>query len=197
MSLLKLLNSEISKGDKEGLMNQKSKVIWFTGLSGAGKTTLSTRLEEELFARGFKTCLLDGDKIRSGLSNDLAFSDGDRTENIRRIGEVAKLILDSGIIVICAFITPFEKDRKWLKLKIEPDNFLEVYVACPFSVCEKRDVKGLYQLSKQKRIKNLTGAGSVYEAPIHPDLILNTDLLNVEDCINQLLSFVLPFLRLH
>ena len=151
--------------DREKLLNQRSLVLWFTGLSGSGKTTLSDALEEELFKRGYKTYILDGDKIRDGLCKDLGFSEEDRTENIRRVGEVANLMLDSGLIVLSAFISPFAKDREVVRKTIGAEKLVRIFVDCPLEVCEQRDVKGLYKRARSGEIKKFTGISSPFEVP--------------------------------
>ncbi|PZR20939.1 MAG: adenylyl-sulfate kinase [Flavobacterium psychrophilum] len=171
---------------------QNPKIIWFTGLSGSGKSTLANQLELCLYQRHFKTYLLDGDNIRSGLNNDLDFSDESRMENIRRIGEVGKLFLDAGLIVLAAFISPFENDRQKVRQIVGADNLIEIFVDCPLSVCEQRDVKGLYQKAHARQILNFTGITSPYENPGCPDLTIQTHLHSVSDSVEILLNYVLP-----
>lgn len=149
-------------------------------------------LEKELFDKGFKTYLLDGDNVRQGLNKDLSFDDAGRVENIRRIGEVANLMLDAGIIVLSAFISPFESDRTLVREVIGTESFMEIFVDCPLEVCEQRDVKGLYQKVRDGAIKNFTGIDSPYEKPSHPDLIIKTNELSLQDSLNLLLKKVLP-----
>lgn len=185
-------STKVSKSDREQLLNQKSQLIWFTGLSGSGKSTLAVALEKELFDKGFKTYLLDGDNVRQGLNKDLSFDDAGRVENIRRIGEVANLMLDAGIIVLSAFISPFESDRTLVREVIGTESFMEIFVDCPLEVCEQRDVKGLYQKVRDGAIKNFTGIDSPYEKPSHPDLIIKTNELSLQDSLNLLLKKVLP-----
>jgi adenylyl-sulfate kinase len=172
------------------LLGQKAKLIWFTGLSGSGKSTLAVQLEAVLHAKGFKTYLLDGDNIRAGINKDLSFTDADRIENIRRIGEVSKLMLDSGIIVLSAFISPFQSDRDQVKKIVGAGNYLEVFVDTPLEVCEQRDVKGLYKKARAGEIKNFTGIDSAYEIPARPDIIIQTHVLSVNDSLALLLSVV-------
>lgn len=184
--------TKVRKEDREQLLNQKAQLIWFTGLSGSGKSTLAVALEKKLFDKGFKTYLLDGDNVRQGLNKDLTFDDAGRVENIRRIGEVANLMLDSGLVVLSAFISPFRSDRELVKQTVGAVSFYEVFVDCPLEVCEQRDVKGLYQKARAGAIKNFTGIDSPYEAPLNPDLIIKTDQLSLEDSLDLLLNNVLP-----
>ena len=159
---------KIKKNDRLKIMNQKPVLLWFTGLSGSGKSTLANGTEVALHRLGYKTYLLDGDNIRCGLNRDLKFSEEDRMENVRRIAEVSKLMMDAGLIVIAAFITPFIKEREMIRELVGEANFLEVFVDCPLSVCEKRDVKGLYEKARRGLITNFTGINSPYELPIDP-----------------------------
>lgn len=184
--------TKVSKHDREQLQNQKAQLIWFTGLSGSGKSTLAVALEKKLFDKGFKTYLLDGDNIRQGLNKDLAFDDAGRIENIRRIGEVANLMLDGGLVVLSAFISPFRSDRELVKQTVGTESFYEIFVDCPLEVCEQRDVKGLYQKARSGAIKNFTGIDSPYEPPQNADLIVKTAKLSLEDSLNLLLKKVLP-----
>ena len=165
-----------------------TKVLWLTGLSGSGKTTLAEILDDYLKDGQYSTCcLLDGDVIRGGLNKDLGFSDEDRKENIRRIGEVVKLFYNSGVTVISAFISPFESDRNFVRSLIPKGDFVEIFLDCPLSVCEERDVKGLYKMARLGEIKNFTGIDSVYEIPSNPEIILDTSNLTVEECIKKIL----------
>lgn len=182
----------MSRADREKVLGQSAQLIWFTGLSGSGKSTLAAALEKILFDRGFTAYLLDGDNLRMGLNKDLAFDEAGRIENIRRIGEVAKLMLDAGLIVITAFISPFRSDRKTVKSLIGEDQFMEVFVDCPLQICEQRDVKGLYKKAREGQIKNFTGIHSPYEVPENPDLILTTDRMALNDSLALLLEKVLP-----
>jgi len=184
--------SKITRAERFHLLKQIPKVIWFTGLSGSGKSTLAIQLEFQLYANHYKTYLLDGDNVRGGLNNDLDFSDRARKENIRRIGEVSKLFLDSGLIVLSAFISPFEEDRSQVRQIVGDENFIEVFVDCPLEVCEQRDVKGLYKRARTGEVKNFTGISSPYERPIHPDIVINSHLLTVEEAIDKILAYVLP-----
>lgn len=192
MTNLYPIQTKVSKEQREQLMQQRAKLIWFTGLSGSGKSTLAVQLEAQLFARGFKTYLLDGDNIRTGLNKDLSFTDEGRVENIRRIGEVSKLLLDSGVIVLSAFISPFKADREQVKTIVGPPNYMEVFVDTPLEVCEQRDVKGLYKKARAGEVKNFTGIDSPYERPESADLVIKTETLTVEHSVERLLNFVLP-----
>jgi len=178
--------------DREKLLNQRSLVLWFTGLSGSGKTTLSDALEAELFKRGYKTYILDGDKIRDGLCKDLGFSEEDRTENIRRVGEVANLMLDSGLIVLSAFISPFAKDREVVRETIKAEKLVRIFVDCPLEVCEQRDVKGLYKRARAGEIKKFTGISSPFEIPEESELVLKTAENSIEELVGTVLEFILP-----
>ena len=180
----------INRTDRERLNGHKGKVIWFTGLSGSGKSTLANALEIELHNRGMRTYILDGDNIRQGLNKDLGFTDSDRVENIRRIAEVAKLMMDAGVIVMTAFISPFKRERIMAKELIGSEFFIEVYVSTTLEVCEQRDVKGLYKKSRSGQIPNMTGINSPYEVPEYPDYIINTDKDIRNDSIQELADMV-------
>ena len=180
------------RSDKEVLLKQRSVMVWFTGLSGSGKSTIAIALERELHQRGFLCRILDGDNIRSGINNNLGFSPDDRIENIRRIAEVSKLFVDTGIITIAAFISPSNEMRKLASGIIGPENFLEIFVDTPLEVCEQRDVKGLYAKARKGEIKEFTGISAPFEAPENPALRLDTSVLSVEESIRQLLDLILP-----
>ena len=167
-------SGEISKEDRERQTGHKSVCIWFTGLSGSGKSTIAIKLEEKLFESGIKTYVLDGDNIRHGLNNNLGFSPEDRAENIRRIGEVSKLFVDAGLVVMTAFISPYKKDRNNVRNLLGDGEFIEVFVDATLETCEERDVKGLYKKAKAGEIKEFTGISAPYEKPGKPELILNT-----------------------
>ncbi|MFO7879276.1 MAG: adenylyl-sulfate kinase [Bacteroidota bacterium] len=182
----------LKREDKERLLRQNSKVIWCTGLSGAGKTTLAKNLEKALHNKGHLTQVLDGDNIRSGINNNLGFTEVDRHENIRRIAEVSKLLIESGVITINSFISPTTEIREMAMDIIGKENFIEIYVEAPIEVCEARDVKGLYKKAREGKIKNFTGIDSPFEAPQNPDAVINTHKYNHEECLNQALEVVLP-----
>jgi adenylylsulfate kinase len=179
---------KVSSSDRRITMKQHPKVIWFTGLSGSGKSTLANGTESLLFDKGFKTYLLDGDNIRTGLCKDLTFSDDDRVENIRRIGEVSKLFMDAGIIVLSAFISPFRSDREAIANLVGKENFLEIFVDCPLEICEQRDVKGLYNKARNGIIKNFTGIDSPYEKPENPFLTIKTAEITLEESLEYVLD---------
>ncbi len=184
------IHSKITQLHREEMMGQKAKVIWFTGLSGSGKSTLAVQLEAYLFQQGYKPYLLDGDTIRTGLNKDLSFTDKGRVENIRRIGEVTKLLLDAGVIVLSAFISPFRADREQVKKIVGSENFIEVFVDAPLEVCEQRDVKGLYKRARAGEVKNFTGIDSPYEVPEHPDVVIHTNEINVDQALAMLVQYV-------
>jgi len=182
--------AKVTKERRNKTNNHQSMVIWFTGLSGSGKSTLAHALEEKLFNLGCKTFVLDGDNVRHGLSSNLSFSKADRAENIRRISEVSQLMLEAGMIVMTAFISPFKKDRDEARDLILYDNFIEIYCKASLEVCESRDVKGLYKLARAGEIKNYTGIDSPYEAPENPKLIIDTDKESIEDSVDIILSYL-------
>lgn len=184
------ITTKVSKEDRQRLLQQRPTLVWFTGLSGSGKSTLAVRLEAELHALGYKTYLLDGDNVRSGLNRDLDFTDAGRVENIRRIGEVANLLLDAGVVVLSAFISPFQSDREQVKTIVGPANYCEVFVDAPLAVCEQRDVKGLYKKARGGEVKNFTGIDSPYEVPAAPDVHIATDKLDIDESLATLLAFV-------
>ncbi len=187
----------VTRPDRERLNGHKGKVIWFTGLSGSGKSTIANALEKELHALGKRTYILDGDNVRQGLNKDLGFTDADRVENIRRIAEVAKLMMDAGIIVMTAFISPFRREREMAKELIGADNFLEIYVSTSLEVCEQRDVKGLYKKARAGQLPNLTGVGSPYEPPEEPHLEVNSARTDITTVTRELICLIerLPFSR--
>ena len=182
----------LGRPEKESLLKQRARVIWLSGLSGAGKTTLAKHLEETLHRRGFLTQVLDGDNVRTGINNNLGFSDSDRFENIRRIAEVSKLFVDCGVITINCFISPTEEIRELARRIIGSDDFIEVYVNAPLDVCEDRDTKGLYSRARLGEIKNFTGISSPFEIPGNADIEIRTDLLTIEESVRQLLELILP-----
>lgn len=180
----------LQRSDREQLLRQKSVMIWFTGLSGSGKSTLAIALERELYKKGFLTRILDGDNIRSGINNNLGFSEADRTENIRRIAEVSKLFVDCGIVTIAAFISPTRAIRQMAREIIGKDDFLEVYVSTPLEECEKRDVKGLYKKARKGEIRDFTGVSAPFEAPLHPFLEIDTSCHSLEESVKILLEAI-------
>ncbi|MEA1852268.1 adenylyl-sulfate kinase [Cytobacillus sp. FSL W7-1323] len=180
----------ITKDERRSKQQHSSCTLWFTGLSGSGKSTLANALSAKLFEKGIKEYVLDGDNIRHGLNADLGFTEKDRTENIRRIGEVAKLFVDSGTIVVTAFISPFSADRDCVREQFASNEFFEIFIDCPLAECEKRDPKKLYEKARRGEIKNFTGIDSPYEPPKHPDLTIRSDRLSVEEAITEILSFL-------
>ena len=182
----------LTRSDKEELLKQHSVMIWFTGLSGSGKSTIAIALERELQKRGLLCRILDGDNIRSGINNNLGFSAEDRVENIRRIAEIGKLFVDTGIITLAAFISPNNDIREMAANIIGKEDFMEIYVSTPIEECERRDVKGLYAKARKGEIKNFTGISAPFEAPEHPALSLDTSKLSVEESVNKLLDLILP-----
>jgi adenylylsulfate kinase len=185
----------LSRTDKEKLLKQRSKVIWMTGLSGAGKTTIAKFLDEALYKKGYVAQILDGDNIRSGINNNLSFSEEDRYENIRRIAEVSKLFINCGIIIINSFISPTEEIRNMALDIIGEENFIEVYVNAPIEVCEQRDTKGLYAKARRGEIKNFTGIDSPFELPENAHVTVRTDLQTVEESVEQVLGYLLPQIK--
>jgi adenylylsulfate kinase len=181
----------LNKSHKEALLQQKALVIWMVGLSGSGKSTIAKALEQDLYERGYLTQLLDGDNLRTGINNNLGFSESDRLENIRRSAEVSKLFMNCGVIAICSFISPTQEIRKMAKGIIGENDYFEVYVNCPFEICEQRDVKGLYKKARNGEIKNFTGLDAPFEGPTKPDVELRTDLKDLEICKNELLEAIL------
>lgn len=176
---------------KEEILRQSAKVIWFTGLSGSGKTTLAANLEKELFFRRFFCQVLDGDNIRSGINNNLGFSKEDRLENIRRIAEVTKLLVNTGIITICSFISPTEEIRQMAKNIIGENDFIEVFLNTPLEVCEQRDTKGLYKKARSGEIKDFTGISSPFEAPANPDIEIDTSVTPIKDAVDLIFDAVI------
>lgn len=185
-----------NKEDRNNLNGNRSFIVWFTGLSGSGKSTVANILEQKLYADGILTYILDGDNIRSGLNKDLDFSDQGRKENIRRIGEVAKLMTDAGIVVITAFISPFREDRKTVRELVGKDEFIEVYIKCDLKVCEARDIKGLYSKARAGVIKDFTGIDSPYEEPEAPEFVIDTTNSTPEESAEEIYKFILSKLKL-
>jgi adenylyl-sulfate kinase len=182
-------DSKVSLTRREVRNKHRGCVLWFTGLSASGKSTIANDLEAALFARGCQTFVLDGDRVRHGLCSDLSFSEGDRHENIRRVGEVAKLFSEAGHICIAAFISPYRADRNLVRA-MAGDNFVEVYVNAPLAICESRDPKGLYAKARGNKIKNFTGISAPYEPPLNPEIELHTDKLTVPDAVEKILRYV-------
>ena len=183
--------SEIDQAAREELLKQKGCVIWFTGLSGSGKSTVANQVAAHLHQSGRITYVLDGDNIRHGLNKNLGFSPEDRQENIRRIGEVAKLFADAGLITTTAFISPYRQDRDAVRDIMSPDRFIEVFVDCPLEVCENRDPKGLYKKARAGELKGFTGIDAPYEAPQSPELVVNTNELDVAGCTEQVIAYLM------
>lgn len=182
---------QIRKSDRVRHLGQRPLVVWFTGLSGSGKSTLAGKVEEELFKRGFKTMLLDGDKLRQGLNKDLGFDDQSRKENIRRIGECCRLFNDAGLVTITSFISPFKNEREWVRSLFPAGEFIEVFVDTSLAVCEARDPNGLYKMAREGKIKNFTGIDSAYEIPEHAELTIQTENLPLEKCVQEIVDVIL------
>ena len=180
----------INREQRESLNQHKSVILWFTGLSGAGKSTLAHAVEDRLHQLAVRTYVLDGDNVRHGLCGDLGFSDEDRVENIRRVGEVAKLFIDAGVVTITAFISPFRSDRDRVREIVEDGDFFEIYCKADLDVCESRDVKGLYKKARAGEIKEFTGISSPYEEPASPELVVNTGEDEIEACVDQVIALL-------
>ncbi|WP_153722138.1 adenylyl-sulfate kinase [Sporosarcina cascadiensis] len=180
----------VTKEEQRRRNRHHSAVLYFTGLSGSGKSTIANAAARKLHDLGANTYVLDGDNVRHGLNSDLGFSDEARKENIRRIGEVAKLFIDSGQLVFTAFISPFQEDRDSVRRLVEADEFVEVYISCPLEACEERDPKGLYEKARAGVIPEFTGISSPYEAPVQPELVLETDRYTIDECVEQLISYL-------
>jgi len=183
-------HATVTRERREKLNKHKSVVLWFTGLSGAGKSTLAHAVEEELHQHECRTFVLDGDNVRHGLCGDLGFSDKDRQENIRRVGEITKLFVESGVIVLTAFISPFADDRNHVRSMFSNDDFIEIFCDCPIDICEGRDVKGIYKRARAGEVKNFSGIDSPYEVPKHPELIINTNRLTLKESVYKVLEFL-------
>lgn len=182
---------KITRAERSVNKNQKPCLLWFTGLSGSGKSTIANALDVTLHGRGYHTYMLDGDNVRHGLCKDLGFSDEDRVENIRRIGEISKLFSDAGLIVLSAFISPFTSDRRLVRNLFPAGEFVEVSMNTPLDTCEKRDPKGLYEKARAGKIKHFTGIDSPYEQPERPEVRLDTSQMSVDDCVQRLISYLL------
>ena len=180
--------ASVNREDREAKRGHRSTIIWFTGLSGSGKSTLANAVDAALFEEGVATYVLDGDNIRHGLCKDLGFTDADREENIRRIGEVSKIFLDAGIIVLTAFVSPFRADRDKARALVEEGDFVEIHCAAELNVCESRDPKGLYAKARAGEIKEFTGISSPYEEPLHPELTVNTGSEDIEECVKAVVA---------
>ncbi|GDX51492.1 adenylyl-sulfate kinase [Bacteroidota bacterium] len=185
----------MQRSEKEQLLNQTGRVIWLTGLSGSGKSTIAEGLEKKLHENNFLTQILDGDNIRAGINSNLGFSETDRLENIRRIAEVSKLFLNCGIITINSFVSPTNDVRKLAKEIIGENDFIEIYVNCPIEICEQRDVKGLYAKARRGEIKDFTGITAPFEAPVAPSLEIKSNKLTVEESVEKIFNFILPFIK--
>jgi len=187
---IKLHSSLVSRSDRAKQNGHRSVIVWFTGLSGAGKSTLAHAVEGRLHELGCRTFVFDGDNVRHGLCSDLGFTEADRSENIRRIGEMSKLFIEAGTIALTAFISPYQKDRNKVRALVEAGDFLEIYCHCPLEVCEQRDVKGLYAKAHSGEIKEFTGVSSPYEPPTAPELVLNTGWQSLDECVGKVIALL-------
>lgn len=183
-------HATVTRSRREQINGHRSALVWFTGLSGAGKSTLAHAVEERLYQMGCRTFVLDGDNVRHGLCNDLGFSERDRAENIRRIAEIGKLFVESGLIVLTAFISPFRQDREYARSLFAQSDFLEVFCDCPLDVCERRDVKGIYQKARMGEIPSFTGVSSRYEPPVAPELVIPTGELDLATSVDVVVSML-------
>lgn len=183
-------NHEITKEDRRKLSGQGSLILWFTGLPCSGKSTLANEVEKRLISSGVRTFILDGDNVRMGLCKDLGFSEADRAENIRRIGEVSKLFVQAGCIVLSAFVSPYRRDRDAVRALVDEGEFVEVFVSAPLEVCEQRDVKGLYKKAREGVIKGFTGIDDPYEAPLKPEIVIETDKMTLEKGADYIISYL-------
>lgn len=183
-------HATVTRARRQELNGHKSAIVWFTGLSGAGKSTLAHAVEERLHQMSCRTFVFDGDNVRHGLCGDLDFSEEDRRENIRRIGEMAKLFVEAGVIALTAFISPFRADRLKVRNLADPGDFIEIYCRCPIEVCEQRDVKGMYRRARAGEIRNFTGISSPYEEPENPELAIDTGSLPLELCVDQVIGYL-------
>ena len=186
----------VNRDSRKKLKQHKSILLWFTGLSGSGKSTIANCVEQELHKNSIHTYTLDGDNIRKGLNSDLSFSSEDRSENIRRIAETARLMMDAGLVVLAAFVSPYRKDREHIRNVVGDDNMVEIYINTSVEECERRDVKGLYKKARKGEIKNMTGISAPYESPLHPDIQINTEEVTVVDATKQIINFINPKLIL-
>jgi len=183
-------HATVTRSRREQLNRHNSVILWFTGLSGAGKSTLAHAVEEALHQTGRRTFVLDGDNVRHGLCGDLGFTDADRQENIRRVAEVAKLMLEAGVITLTAFISPFTAERNLARSLVPHGDFIEIYCSCDLAICEQRDVKGLYKKARRGEIEHFTGISSPYEAPEKPELLIDTGISTLQDCVEQVLTLL-------
>ena len=190
-------NYQVSKADRQENNKHTSFLIWFTGLSGSGKSTIANVVEQELYKLGVKTYTLDGDNIRKGINSDLTFAPEDRTENIRRIAEIGNLMVDAGVVTLAAFVSPYRKDRENIKSIVKEDNFIEVYINTSVEECERRDVKGLYKKARAGEIKNMTGISAPYEAPENPDIEIKTEEKTVEEAVKDIIAYIKPKLEIN
>ncbi|MFL8935934.1 adenylyl-sulfate kinase [Rossellomorea oryzaecorticis] len=181
---------KVTKLHRQNMNRHKSAILWFTGLSGSGKSTLSVELEKSLYEMGIKTFRLDGDNIRHGLNSDLGFAEKDRNENIRRIGEVSKLMVEAGLMTLTAFISPYKKDREFVRSLMEEGEFIEIYVHASVEECENRDPKGLYKKARAGKINGFTGIDSPYEMPVEPELIINTEVMTINESVLKIISYL-------
>lgn len=187
---------QVSKDDRLRQQNHEAPLLWFTGLSGSGKSTLASEVERHLYELGYRTFLLDGDNVRSGLNSDLDFSEAARQENIRRIAELSKLMTDAGCITLSAFISPYERDRALVRDRVGPENYIEVFVNCPLEICEQRDVKGLYAKARRGEISNFTGISAPFEPPKNPTVTVPTHELSLPEATQRVLEVIKPKLKL-
>ena len=186
----------VNRDSRKKLKQHKSILLWFTGVSGSGKSTIANCVEQELHKNSIHTYTLDGDNIRKGLNSDLSFSPKDRKENIRRIAETAHLMIDAGLVVLAAFVSPYRNDRDHIRNIVGDDNMVEIYINTSIEECERRDVKGLYKKARKGEIKNMTGISAPYESPLHPDIQINTEEVTVVDATKQIINFINPKLIL-
>ncbi|WP_202080116.1 adenylyl-sulfate kinase [Caldalkalibacillus salinus] len=182
--------SQVNQQNRANLNGHRGCTIWLTGLSGSGKSTIANALDQRLYEMGTHNYVLDGDNVRHGLNKDLGFSEADRRENIRRIGEVSKLMVDAGLIVMTAFISPYQSDRQLVRQLLDEEAFIEVYVQCPLSECEKRDPKGLYRKARKGEIQQFTGISAPYEAPVNPEIVIETDKVSVAEAVEQIVTYL-------
>lgn len=188
---------QVSVTNRRKVNKHNSFLLWFTGLSGSGKSTIANAVDQELYKLGIRTYTLDGDNIRKGLNNDLTFSPEDRTENIRRIAEIANLMIDAGLVVLASFVSPYKKDRENIKKTVIDVNFVEIYINTSVEECERRDVKGLYRKARIGEIKNMTGVSAPYETPENPDIEIKTEEESIEDSVTKIIDFITPKLKLN